>query len=297
MDKLRDQLLNHLTQGVQTVAMSENGNHDSAVDPREHINTASILGNGKARVGALVGQSNLNEEASSFEATQEWSPVFADIETGRITIYKGEVGICWQFQGDKNRAHVVSGLFKVLSRVRNMAYNLDLPSNMKIHSTISTAQLEPAPREDDPYQHLRPHHRPPVVDTDLDWHEYEVEKRLRALPSHLECAQVSRKGPLEGVTPLNCIKAEPNPPPLLRQQYNGFHSHLQLHPNLKWTAPSKILALMNPTPSPKGVTAAMPEGDQPLTSEKEGWSPQRSKLHSNDHLNARQAGTNMSKPD
>ena len=40
------------------------------------------------------------------------------------------------------------GPFKILEKIGNLAYRLDLPGIMKIHSVIFIAQLEPFPGED-----------------------------------------------------------------------------------------------------------------------------------------------------
>ena len=80
------------------------------------------------------------------------------------------------------------GPFKVLKKVGNLAYQLELPDIMRIHPVISIAQLEPASdQSEDPYQ--RVHKPPPPVeesqddvqakpDLTKDFKPYEVERLL-----------------------------------------------------------------------------------------------------------------------
>ncbi len=69
------------------------------------------------------------------------------------------------------------GPFKILKRIGRLAYQLELPANMRIHDVVSIAHLEPAtdPAED-PYQRRRPPAPAEVIDGE---DEYEVEKLLR----------------------------------------------------------------------------------------------------------------------
>lgn len=70
------------------------------------------------------------------------------------------------------------GPFTILERKGNLAYKLDLPVNWKIHPVISIANLEPAPKGNDPYGRPRPDHPEPVTEFNDDWHAYEVESLL-----------------------------------------------------------------------------------------------------------------------
>ena len=71
------------------------------------------------------------------------------------------------------------GPFKVLEKVGQLAYHLQLPPNMQIHPVVSVAQLEPAPKGEDPYHHLPP---PPGPVEEDDPHPanllYEIERFL-----------------------------------------------------------------------------------------------------------------------
>ena len=69
------------------------------------------------------------------------------------------------------------GPFKVLKRVGRLAYQLELPANMRIHDVISIAHLEPAtdPAED-PYQRRRPPALAVIVEGE---EEYKVERLIR----------------------------------------------------------------------------------------------------------------------
>jgi hypothetical protein len=71
------------------------------------------------------------------------------------------------------------GPFKVVKKVGNLAYRLELPEDMKIHPVISVAQLEPAPVGPDPYDRPKPDH-PPSVETGSsdDWESWEIESLL-----------------------------------------------------------------------------------------------------------------------
>jgi len=69
------------------------------------------------------------------------------------------------------------GPFEIVKRIRNLAYQLKIPSNWRIHNVISVAQLEPAVTGD-PYNRPVPNH-PDAVEhslNDEDYQYYEVEK-------------------------------------------------------------------------------------------------------------------------
>ena len=81
--------------------------------------------------------------------------------------------------GVKNRkfANQRAGPFKILERIGNLAYKLDIPPHWKIHPVISITQLEPAPKGDDPYKRTtKPDHPPPVAELNDDWQECAIEK-------------------------------------------------------------------------------------------------------------------------
>ena len=79
------------------------------------------------------------------------------------------------------------GPFKIVKKVGNLAYRLDLPEIMRIHPVISIAQLEPAPDpSEDPYQRT-PKQPPPPVEEEVDdnpeltkkqFKPYEIERLL-----------------------------------------------------------------------------------------------------------------------
>ena len=70
------------------------------------------------------------------------------------------------------------GPFKVLEKVGNLAYRLELPPSMKIHPVISIAQLEPHTGPD-PYGRLSNPEPPPVEEEgEVQDPAYEVEKLL-----------------------------------------------------------------------------------------------------------------------
>ena len=71
-----------------------------------------------------------------------------------------------------------TGPFKILEKVGNLAYRLELPPVMSIHPVISVAQLEPVPPGSDPYERPRPDNPPPVEEDGTDAPSYEVERLL-----------------------------------------------------------------------------------------------------------------------
>ena len=82
-----------------------------------------------------------------------------------------------------------AGPFKVLEKVGNLAYRLQLPSTMRIHPVISVAQLEPCP-QGDPYHRPRPDNPGPVENEDPSYPAFEIERLLdrkivRNLPQYL----------------------------------------------------------------------------------------------------------------
>ncbi|SLM34971.1 transposon tf2-1 polyprotein [Lasallia pustulata] len=70
-----------------------------------------------------------------------------------------------------------AGPLKIVKKIGLLAYRLDIPVNWKIHPVISVAQLEPAPKGNDPYEREdRPSDPPAVEEFNSEWHDYEVEK-------------------------------------------------------------------------------------------------------------------------
>lgn len=66
--------------------------------------------------------------------------------------------------------------FKIIDKIDSLAYQLQLPPLMKIHSMISIAQLEPS-QDSDPYKRQVNAEPPPVVETETD-DTYIIEKLL-----------------------------------------------------------------------------------------------------------------------
>ena len=77
------------------------------------------------------------------------------------------------------------GPFEIIRRVSPLAYELKLPSAMKIHPVVSVTHLEPAPHGDDPFNRPKDDPPPPVEETDLndEWRGFRIEtlidRRLR----------------------------------------------------------------------------------------------------------------------
>ena len=75
-----------------------------------------------------------------------------------------------------------SGPFKILRRIGNLAYELDLPSNIKIHPVISVAHLLPKRPGVDPYSRAIPEPGPVEdnqhSDDDAEGDVYETERIL-----------------------------------------------------------------------------------------------------------------------
>lgn len=72
------------------------------------------------------------------------------------------------------------GPFKILQKVGNLAYRLELPPTVKIHPVVSVAQLEPLPPKPDPYNRARPDAgNPPAVENeDSEAPSFEIERLL-----------------------------------------------------------------------------------------------------------------------
>ena len=73
-----------------------------------------------------------------------------------------------------------AGPFKILERIGNLAYKLELPPIWKAHPVISIAMLEPAPKGSDPYHRPREEGQDPIEDNeredeDQDSKIYEIE--------------------------------------------------------------------------------------------------------------------------
>ena len=72
-----------------------------------------------------------------------------------------------------------AGPFKVVRKIGYLAYELELPSTMKIHNVISVAQLEPAPTGEDPFHRPLINDEPPAVEMEFpeeDPDQFEVER-------------------------------------------------------------------------------------------------------------------------
>ena len=72
------------------------------------------------------------------------------------------------------------GPFKIIRKVSKLAYELELPEQMRIHPVVSVAQLEPAPHPDaDPYRRQVDRNPPPVFEATADEpEEYTIERLL-----------------------------------------------------------------------------------------------------------------------
>jgi hypothetical protein len=68
----------------------------------------------------------------------------------------------------------------VLRRVSPLAYELEIPSNWRIHPVISITHLEPAPHGKDPYDRKDNDHPPPLEEGDpnAEWREFSIETLL-----------------------------------------------------------------------------------------------------------------------
>jgi hypothetical protein len=89
----------------------------------------------------------------------------------------------YRIPGVKNRKLSIQrvGRFKIKRRVSPLAYELELPPNMKIHPVISVTNFEPLPPGEDPYKRPFNDHPPPVEDDhdmDEEWKSFSIEKLL-----------------------------------------------------------------------------------------------------------------------
>jgi len=80
--------------------------------------------------------------------------------------------------GNRKLSHQRAGPFKILHKVGNLAYRLELPPTMTIHPVVSIAQLEPAPADEDPYRRPRPTNPGPVADEGSAAPFYTIERLL-----------------------------------------------------------------------------------------------------------------------
>lgn len=73
------------------------------------------------------------------------------------------------------------GRFRIVKKVGQLAYKLDIPSDWRIYPVNSVAQLKPAsdPAED-PFQHFRPQYLPLVfAEGDTDRHKsFKIDRLL-----------------------------------------------------------------------------------------------------------------------
>src|SRR2546421_4645816 len=71
-----------------------------------------------------------------------------------------------------------AGPFTVLRKVKNLAYELELPPHWCIHRVISVAQLEPATKGEDPYHRTPAQHPGPILQEGgtPEWESYKIEK-------------------------------------------------------------------------------------------------------------------------
>ena len=83
------------------------------------------------------------------------------------------------------------GPFKVLKKIGNLAYRLELPAIMRIHPIISIAQLEPAER-DDPYHRTSTQPPPPVEEEDQVDQEFASKYPLYEIDRLLDRRGVER---------------------------------------------------------------------------------------------------------
>ena len=94
----------------------------------------------------------------------------------------------YRVPGIKNKKLSIQrvGRFKIKRRVSPLAYELELPSNMKIHPVISVTNLEPLPPGEDPYKRRVNDHPPPIEEEDgtednnldKEWKSFYIEKLL-----------------------------------------------------------------------------------------------------------------------
>ena len=64
----------------------------------------------------------------------------------------------------------------VKEKVGKLAYRLQLPDAWKIHDVISVANLEPAPKGEDPFSRPGINETAPVENENTDFLSYEVER-------------------------------------------------------------------------------------------------------------------------
>jgi len=86
----------------------------------------------------------------------------------------------YKILGHENRklSHQREGPFRVKRKAGNLAYELELPPNYKIHPVVSVLQLEKLPQEPDPFERPQDHEPGPVAAQDDDAPAYEIERLI-----------------------------------------------------------------------------------------------------------------------
>jgi hypothetical protein len=72
------------------------------------------------------------------------------------------------------------GLYTVLRRVSPLAYELEIPSNWRIHPVISITHLKSAPHGKNPYDRKGKNYSSPLEkdDPNTEWREFSIETLL-----------------------------------------------------------------------------------------------------------------------
>nr|OMP83046.1 Retrovirus-related Pol polyprotein from transposon gypsy [Diplodia seriata] len=123
------------------------------------------------------------QEAIAFAAT-DWKRRY-DKRHKPLRMKKGDLVFVRLHQGYKARGHADRkfshqriGPFAISRKVGNLAYELQIPSEWRIHPVISVAHLEPAPRGKDPYGRNEYPEPGPVTEWDAEDPPYEIARLL-----------------------------------------------------------------------------------------------------------------------
>ena len=100
-------------------------------------------------------------------------------KAGDYTFLKLHYGYTLPGVANRKLSYQRAGPFKITRKVGYLAYELELPPNIKIHPVVSVAQLESAPSTPDLFRRPLVNNEPPAIEIEFpeeDPDQYEVER-------------------------------------------------------------------------------------------------------------------------
>lgn len=149
------------------------------------------------------------------------------------------------------------GPFKVLERIGNLAYRLELPPRWSIHPVISIAHLSPMPAGDDPFQRALPS-LPEIIEVDGDsdeWKSYELDRILDK-----RFTKYHQRDNLEYLVKFKGLGNEHNdwyPIELLQNAMDMVRSFEASLPRRRRTDLGQFISLPVPTPQPTSLETSL----------------------------------------